>query len=97
MVARTRTGLEAMSAADLDVVIATRERWGVLERTLSALRGQTVTGFRTIIVCDGTDQDVPPRLRRSVVSVPGPGAGRAGGGPQPWRRRERGTARAVAR
>jgi GT2 family glycosyltransferase len=55
-----------MSAADLDVVIATRERWGVLERTLSALRGQTASGFRTVIVCDGTDQDVPQRLRRSV-------------------------------
>ena len=55
-----------MSAADLDVVIATRERWGALERTLSALRGQKVSGFRTIIVCDGTDQGVPPRLRRSV-------------------------------
>jgi GT2 family glycosyltransferase len=57
-----------MRAGDLDVVIATRERWGVLERTLSALRGQTVSGFRTVIVCDGTDQDVPPRLRRSVAS-----------------------------
>jgi GT2 family glycosyltransferase len=57
-----------MSGSDLDVVIATRERWAVLERTLSALRGQTVSGFRTVIVCDGTDQDVPPRLRRSVGS-----------------------------
>ena len=55
-----------MRPGDLDVVIATRERWAVLERTLSALRGQSVSGFRTIIVCDGTDQDVPPRLRRSV-------------------------------
>ena len=55
-----------MKAGDLDVVIATRGRWAVLERTLSALRGQTVSGFRTVIVCDGTDQDVPPRLRRSV-------------------------------
>lgn len=57
-----------MKAGDLDVVIATRGRWAVLERTLSALRGQTVSGFRTVIVCDGTDQDVPPRLRRSVGS-----------------------------
>jgi GT2 family glycosyltransferase len=55
-----------MNDRGLDVVIVTRERWAVLERTLSALRGQTVSAFRTIIVCDGTDQDVPPRLRRSV-------------------------------
>ncbi len=57
-----------MNGPDLDVVIATRDRWGIVERTLSALRGQTVSGFRTVIVCDGTDQDVPPRLRRSVGS-----------------------------
>jgi GT2 family glycosyltransferase len=57
-----------MSGSDVDVVIVTRERWAVLERTVSALRGQTVSGFRTVIVCDGTDQDVPPRLRRSVGS-----------------------------
>src|SRR5664279_4684031 len=47
---RPPAGPEAMRPGDLDVVIVTRERWAVLERTLSALRGQSVSGFRTVIV-----------------------------------------------
>jgi GT2 family glycosyltransferase/2-polyprenyl-3-methyl-5-hydroxy-6-metoxy-1,4-benzoquinol methylase len=47
----------------LTVVIPTRERWEVLGRTLDALGAQTVTGFETLVVCDGADQHPPPELR----------------------------------
>jgi GT2 family glycosyltransferase len=50
-------------ADDVTVAIVTRDRWDVLQRTLAALRAQTVTGFETIIVCDGADQQAPAEVR----------------------------------
>lgn len=50
------------SAEDLTVVIPTRERWPVLERTLAALRDQTVTGFDVVVVQDGDDPSAPAGL-----------------------------------
>lgn len=56
-----------LTGADLAVVIPTRDRWDILELTLSSLSGQTVSGFETIVVVDGTDQDVPPLKADAVV------------------------------
>jgi GT2 family glycosyltransferase/2-polyprenyl-3-methyl-5-hydroxy-6-metoxy-1,4-benzoquinol methylase len=50
-------------ATDLSVVIPTRERWPILERTLAALAAQTVRGFEVIVVCDGADQAIPASVR----------------------------------
>ena len=63
---------------DLTVVIPTRNRWPILRRTLAALDAQTVTGFRALVVVDGTDQDVPADLGAEVLTKPhgGPGAAR---------------------
>jgi glycosyltransferase involved in cell wall biosynthesis len=58
------------TAADLAVVIPTRERWNILGRTLSSLSHQSVSGFETIVVVDGTDQNPPP-LDASRVLVKG--------------------------
>ena len=69
------------TATDLAIVIPTRERWDILGRTLSSLAGQTVSGFETIVVVDGTDQNPPP-LETGRVLVKrraGPGAARNAG------------------
>ena len=69
------------TVADLAVVIPTRDRWDILGRTLSSLSNQTISGFETIVVVDGTDQDPPP-LDASRVIVKrraGPGAARNAG------------------
>jgi GT2 family glycosyltransferase len=66
------------AAADLAVVIPTRERWDILARTLDSLAQQSESGFETIVVVDGTDQD-PPALDASRVLVKphaGPAAAR---------------------
>ena len=65
----------------LAVVIPTRNRWEILRRTLDALRAQTVTGFETVVVVDGTDQDVPALdgARIVVTEQGGPGAARNAG------------------
>lgn len=69
-------------AAELAVVIPTRGRWPILSRTLEALGAQSVSGFETIVVVDGTDQRVPSWLRERprtrVLEQPhgGPGAAR---------------------
>jgi GT2 family glycosyltransferase len=69
-------------AADLTVIIPTRDRWPILARTLEALAAQTEQGFDTIVVVDGTEQPVPPELERNqAVRVvgnarQGPGAAR---------------------
>jgi glycosyltransferase involved in cell wall biosynthesis len=70
-----------LSAEDLTVVIPTRERWSILERTLAALRRQTVSGFEVIVVVDGEDQSPPPLAADSVTVLPrgGPGAARNAG------------------
>jgi glycosyltransferase involved in cell wall biosynthesis len=64
--------------SDLCVVIPTRDRWNILERTLASLRSQTVTGFEVVVVVDGTDQR-PHELDGARVIVKehaGPGAAR---------------------
>jgi GT2 family glycosyltransferase len=69
-------------AADLAVVIPTRERWEILARTLDGLADQTEQGFETIIAVDGSDQVVPRSLsHRDGVQVlagerAGPGSAR---------------------
>jgi GT2 family glycosyltransferase/2-polyprenyl-3-methyl-5-hydroxy-6-metoxy-1,4-benzoquinol methylase len=68
------------TAADLAVVIPTRDRWDILTRTLDALDRQTVSGFEVVVVVDGTDQDVPDLAARVVVKEHGgPGAARNAG------------------
>ncbi len=69
-------------ATELAVVIPTRQRWPILARTLEALAAQSVSGFETIVVVDGTDQRVPTWLRERpgtrVLEQPhgGPGTAR---------------------
>jgi glycosyltransferase involved in cell wall biosynthesis len=65
-------------AADVAVVIPTRNRWPILKRTLGALADQTAAGFETIVVVDGTDQEVPPLdgVRVFAKEHAGPGAAR---------------------
>jgi len=41
---------------DVCVVIPTRQRWGMLERTLQAFRRQTVQGFEIIVLADATEE-----------------------------------------
>jgi GT2 family glycosyltransferase len=65
-------------AADLSVVIPTRDRWDILGVTLAALRAQTVEDFETIVVVDGTDQRAPdlPGVRVVQQEHGGPGVAR---------------------
>jgi GT2 family glycosyltransferase len=49
-------------AADLSVVIPTRDRWAILARTLDALGAQTARGFETILAVDGEDQRIPEEV-----------------------------------
>jgi GT2 family glycosyltransferase len=71
-----------MRASELAVVIPTRDRWPILERTLDALAAQSADGFETIVAVDGEDQTIPERIERlgevTVVRGPhgGPGAAR---------------------
>lgn len=69
------------SAADVTVVIPTRDRWPILRRTLAALQAQTVSGFDIVVVVDGTDQQPPqlPGARVIEVEHGGPGAARNAG------------------
>ncbi len=74
------------SAADLQIVIPTRDRWPILARTLDALSTQTVEGFGVTVVVDGTDQDVAELDttgfgEMNVIVKPhgGPGAARNAG------------------
>ena len=66
------------SAADLTVIIPTRDRWETLEVTLAALRAQTEQGFEVVVVPDGADQRVPelPGARVVRQEHAGPGAAR---------------------
>lgn len=71
-----------IEAPDLAVVIPTRDRWSVFDRTLAALDAQTVSGFETVVAVDGEDQRVPAEIadssRITVLTTPraGPGAAR---------------------
>jgi glycosyltransferase involved in cell wall biosynthesis len=68
----------SLSPADLSIVIPTRERWETLSRTLAALAAQTEQGFETIVVVDGSDQQVPdlPGVRVVAQEHSGPGVAR---------------------
>jgi GT2 family glycosyltransferase len=68
----------AQGAAELAIVIPTRQRWDTLRFTLSALAAQTEPGFETIVVADGLDQNVPelPGVRVVAQEHAGPGAAR---------------------
>lgn len=68
----------SLSAADLSIVIPTRERWETLRTTLAALDAQTEQGFETIVVVDGSDQEVPdlPGVRVVRQERAGPGVAR---------------------
>lgn len=67
-----------IDARSLCVVIPTRGRAATLALTLSALEAQTVTGFETVVVVDGADQDLPEAGRATVLTQDhrGPGAAR---------------------
>lgn len=67
-----------LGAADLAVVIPTRDRWDTLGTTLRALEEQTERGFETIVVVDGSEQRPPPLPRVRVLQQEhaGPGAAR---------------------
>ncbi len=68
-------------ARDLAVIIPTRDRWGILARTLDALTRQSVEGFEVVVVVDGMDQSPPDLGSVKVVrkSWGGPGAARNAG------------------
>lgn len=68
----------SFGAADLSVVIPTRQRWETLRLTLNALSAQTAKGFEVLIVVDGRDQDIPADLGERVVVQDhgGPGVAR---------------------
>jgi glycosyltransferase involved in cell wall biosynthesis len=67
------------AAGDLTVVIPTRDRLPILERTLDALAHQTVSGFSVVVVLDGEDQTMPGArdgVRFVQVAQGGPGRAR---------------------
>lgn len=68
----------AFGTGDLTVVIPTHGRPEILRRTVDALAAQSVQGFETIVVVDGTDQPVPsiPAVRTIVQDHAGPGVAR---------------------
>ena len=73
--------MTTFAPSDLTVVIPTRDRWQILQRTLSALRAQSVQGFEVVVVVDGPDQ-TPPDLSPAQIIVKehgGPGAARNAG------------------
>ncbi|MHB8328236.1 MAG: glycosyltransferase [Acidimicrobiales bacterium] len=70
--------MPTLSATDLTVVIPTRDRWEILARTVTALSHQTVGGFETLVVVDGSDQSPPDLVGVQVVvqEHAGPGVAR---------------------
>jgi GT2 family glycosyltransferase len=77
-----------LTAEDLSIVIPTRRRWDTLRLTLAALEAQTERGFETIVVVDGTDDEVPELAGVRLVQQEhaGPGAARNRGVGQSDRR-----------
>jgi GT2 family glycosyltransferase len=67
-----------MVAADLSVIIPTRNRGQKLRLTLEALAKQTESGFETIVVLDGIDQPAPEFAAVHVLdqAQAGPGVAR---------------------
>jgi GT2 family glycosyltransferase len=67
-----------LTAADLSIVIPTRQRWDTLRLTLAALEAQTARGFEVIVVADGLDQRMPslPGVRVVQQEHAGPGVAR---------------------
>jgi len=57
---------EELGATDVAVVIPTQNRWTVLERTVDALRRQSVNGLQLVVVVDD-GAEVPPFLDGSEV------------------------------
>lgn len=66
------------TAADLTVVIPTRDRPDIVRRQIDALARQTAGGFAIVVVVDGTDQPAMelPGARVLVKPHGGPGAAR---------------------
>jgi GT2 family glycosyltransferase len=66
------------TARDVSIVIPTRDRWDTLRLTLAALEAQTEQGFETIVVADGSDQQIPelPGIRALSQEHAGPGCAR---------------------
>lgn len=73
--------MSELSGADLSIIIPTRDRWPVLSQTLAALKAQSMQGFETVVVVDGSDQRVPdlPGVRIAQQERAGPGAARTRG------------------
>lgn len=66
-------------AADLSIVIPTRQRWDILRLTLDGLSAQTASGFEVMVVVDGTDHELPsdlPDVRVLQQEHAGPGVAR---------------------
>jgi 2-polyprenyl-3-methyl-5-hydroxy-6-metoxy-1,4-benzoquinol methylase len=72
---------DRLTAADVAIIIPTRDRWPVMHRTLDSLAGQSVQGFERIVVVDGEDQRLPPLDADQVLVLRhgGPGAARNAG------------------
>lgn len=70
--------IPTVTAADVSVVIPTRNRWDILALTLEALRAQSTPGAEVIVVVNGYDQTPPPLEGARVIQTEdaGPGAGR---------------------
>jgi GT2 family glycosyltransferase len=77
-----------LTAEDLSIVVPTHRRWDTLRLTLAALAAQTEQGFETIVVVDGTDDDVPELGGVTLVQQEhaGPGVARNRGVDQSERR-----------
>ena len=73
--------MTTFAPSDLTVVIPTRERWKILQRTIEALERQSARGFDIVVVVDGTDQQVQELSGARVIVKEhgGPGAARNAG------------------
>jgi GT2 family glycosyltransferase/SAM-dependent methyltransferase len=71
--------LPELTAADIAVVIPTRGRPDVLQRTVAAALDQTVSGHEIVVVVDGDDEpvpDLPSSVRVLTQPHAGPGVAR---------------------
>lgn len=73
-----------LRAADLSVVIPTKDRPDVLRQTLAGLAGQSASGFEVLVVADGGNgpSDVPAHVRVIHQEQAGPGVARNTGAAQ---------------